>query len=276
MKVYYFKDELNDDFAGTNIVQKPLPARHRYISKNPFWNFLAFVFYYFIAFPLVFLFQKVVYAERYVNIGVLRKYRKQGFFVYGNHTSGAGDAFTPSQLAFPKKAYLIVSPDAVSIPVVSAIVKMLGGMPLPTEIRKLKNLHDAVVERANKRNCIVIYPEAHIWPYYTKIRPFRDASFKYPAQTGKPVFCFTKTYQPPRLGTLPRCTVYIDGPFFPDPELSVKENQKMLRNKVYDKMCQRSKNNTYKYAAYVNLNESPAPQESEAAPDEASQNAAGA
>lgn len=253
MKVYYYQDELNDDFAGTNISQKPVRAEHKYISKNPLWNFCAFVLYRFIATPLVFLFQKIAFGERYVNKKAFRGYRKTGYFLYGNHTNGVGDAFSPSMITFPKKAYMIASPDAVSIPVVSTIVKMLGGMPVPTELRALKSLKDAVNKRARKKNCIVIYPEAHIWPYYTKIRPFRDASFKYPAENNKPVFCFTKTYQKPRFGKLPKTTVYIDGPFFPDMSLGVKENQKMLRDKVYQTMCERAKNSTHQYAAYVKL-----------------------
>ena len=43
---------------------------------------------------------------------------------------------------------------------------------------------------------------------------------------------------------------YIDGPFFPDDGLSIKEQQENLRNKVYDSMVERSKNSNIEYIEY--------------------------
>ncbi len=42
---------------------------------------------------------------------------------------------------------------------------------------------------------MTIFPEAHVWPYYTGIRPFGEAAFHYPVATGKPVYTMTVTYQ---------------------------------------------------------------------------------
>ena len=43
MKTYYYSDELNDDFAGTNIKQKELPADYQYFSRNPLKKFFEFI-----------------------------------------------------------------------------------------------------------------------------------------------------------------------------------------------------------------------------------------
>ena len=59
----------------------------------------------------------------------------------------------------------------------------------------MKNFINAIETHLNRKHPITIYPEAHIWPYYTKIRPFRDVSFRYPIQYKKPTFCMTNTYQ---------------------------------------------------------------------------------
>ena len=179
-KTYYYSDEINDDFAGTNIKRKELPADYPYFSSNPVRKFFEFILYRLIVTPLIFLFQKIVFREKFKNKKVLKKYRKNGYFIYANHTSAVSDAFTPTLVTFPKKAYILINPDGVSIPVVGKAVEMLGGVPLPTHRRGMKNFHDAVLSHAQKRHCIVIYPEAHIWPYYTKIRPFKDVSFRYP------------------------------------------------------------------------------------------------
>jgi len=254
-KTYYYSDELNDDFAGTKIKRKELPIDYPYFSENPVRKFFEFVLYRGIVTPIVFLFQKIVFRERFKNRKILRKYRKGGYFIYANHTSSVSDAFTPALVTFPKKAYILVNPDAVSVPVVGKAVEMLGGVPLPTNRHGIKGFRDAVLKHAEKRHCIVIYPEAHIWPYYTKIRPFKDVSFRYPAEANKPVFCFTTTFQKRKFFNFPKETIYIDGPFFPNENLTPKENQKYLRDQVYNAMTERSKLSTYEHREYIKVSE---------------------
>ena len=38
-RTYYYSDELNDDFAGTNIKRKELPLNYKYFSAIPSENF---------------------------------------------------------------------------------------------------------------------------------------------------------------------------------------------------------------------------------------------
>lgn len=251
-KIYYYKDPLNDDFAGNKIKRKELDENYNYISRNPFRIAFDFVFHHFIVTPIVFLYQKIRYSEKTVNRKVVKPYLKSGFYLYGNHTRSAGDAFTPHLITFPRKAYIIINPDGVSIPFVRHLVKSLGGFPLPTKLAGMKNFRSSLMKRSEK-NCIMIYPEAHIWPCYTKIRPFKDVSFKYPIDANKPVFCCTTTYKKKRISPYPKTVVYIDGPFFPDPEKSVKENQRFLRNQVYSAMIARSKNSDYEYHKYIDV-----------------------
>lgn len=44
---------------------------------------------------------------------------------------------------------------------------------------------------------------------------------------------------------------YIDGPFYPNKELKPKEAQEELRNKVYEKMLERSKNSNVEVIQYI-------------------------
>lgn len=254
-KTYYYRDEINDDFAGTNIKRKELPADYSYFPHSPVRKFFGFVLYRLIVTPIVFLYEKIRFHQTVKNRKILRKYRKDGYFIYGNHTLVAGDAFTPTLVTFPKKAFVLVNPDAVSVPVVGKVIKDVGGVSLPTQRRGMKNFHDAILEHAKKKHCVVIYPEAHIWPWYTKIRPFKDVSFRYPAETGKPVFCFTNTFHKRKFLPFPKVTTYVDGPFFPDEKLSVKENQRALRDAVYETMTKRSELSTYERRRYIKVAE---------------------
>ena len=44
---------------------------------------------------------------------------------------------------------------------------------------------------------------------------------------------------------------YIDGPFYPDEGLKIKEATEQLRNEVYDTMIARSKNSNIEYIKYI-------------------------
>ena len=99
----------------------------------------------------------------------------------------------------------------------------------------------------------MIYPEAHIWPFYTKIRNFPDSSFKYPVEYGTPVFCFTNVYKKRKFFKTPQMVTYIDGPFFADSSLSPRENRSFLRNMVFKAMCERSKLNEVEMIKYLKM-----------------------
>lgn len=248
--VLYYSDELNDDFAGTNIERKELPENFKYMTKCPMFNIAGFVLYRLIATPLCFLFVKVVYHQRFKNRKVLREARGEGYFLYGNHTSMLLDAYVPTLLTFPKKAYIVANPEVTSIPGIRSLVMMLGVLPLPNGFDLSKKFLDALDKRTEEKQVVTIYPEAHIWPYYTDVRDFRPNSMKYPYMDDKPVYCFTNIYKEQRLFKRPRVETYIDGPFYIDHNHSKKENTEMLKEKVYEAMKERVAENPkfeYKY-----------------------------
>ncbi len=244
-KTFYYTDPVNDDFAGTNIAGKRLQEGYRYLPKSRGRRAVAWVLHHIVATPLVYLFLKISCGQKIVGRSKLRPYRKEGYFLYGNHTRTAGDAFTPSIAAFPKKPYIVVNADAVSIPFLRRVVEDLGAMPVPDSWETHKSFLSAIETRAERGNVIVIYPEAHIWPLYTGIRPFPDSSFAYPVSAGKPVFTFTTTYAKRKLFGGVKATVYIDGPFFAEEGATKKQQKKDLRDRVYAAMEARSELSTY-------------------------------
>ena len=254
-KTFYFTDPVNDDFAGTNVKRKPLKDDFVYLSKNLFFKVFSFVTYRLIATPIVFLINKLFYHETIIGRKKLKKYRKNGYFLYANHVHVPADAYTPSLVTFPKKAYILVNPDATSIPVVSTFVKAFGGLPVPDSPKLYRAFKKSIDELAERKKVVTIYPEAHVWPYYTGIRPFKDASFKYPAEHDKPIFVFTRTIKKKKFSSRPKFVVYVDGPFFPEKENTVKQNQRLLRDAAYRAMLERSANSTYQVNEYVYLDD---------------------
>ena len=132
---------------------------------------------------------------------------------------------------------------------------MIGALPLGKSKEEKKAFHEAVDKRLKQKNALVVYPEAHVWPYATKIRhfPAGDKSFKYATRNNLPIFTMTTTYhkrKDNKRGDLPRMDVYVDGPFFPDENKTEEENRAMLAKKAYDSMVKYSKNNSYEYFEY--------------------------
>ncbi len=251
-KTFYYTDELNDEFSSAKIVPRTIDENYRYVHKNVFYRFFAMLLYRVIAKPLSFLFLKLRFGWKVKNKKLLKSVpKKTAYFLYGNHTSAAADPFVPALLSGKKHAYVIVHPANVSIPCMGRINAALGALPLPDTLKATKNFLAAIDKRVSSNTTICIYPEAHIWPYYTKIRPFKDMSFRYPVQYGAPVFTFTNTYQKRKFFRSPRLVTYIDGPFYPDKTLSPKQAKETLRNVAYEAMKKRSENSDTEYIRYL-------------------------
>lgn len=292
MRINYYNDELNDDFAEDKDKIKPIKIdeNYKYIHKNLLWNITAIILYRIIFSIPVYIHTKIKYKFEIVNKEALKKEKKNGYFIYGNHTNEFIDPFFPTFITYPKRVYVIANADNVSIPGLKTAIRMLGALPVPDNIKASKNFFKAIKYYINKNRVIAIYPEAHVWPFYTKIRNYKSVSFKYPIELDKPVYSFTTTYQKfennkrkkdntrkkdNKYDTIKtnnmndevikneigpkealkkdkiKIVTYVDGPFYPDKTLNKKEAQEKLRNEVYEAMNNRSKNSNIEIIKYV-------------------------
>lgn len=250
-KTYYFQNELTDDFSGITRSPKTIDKDYKFISNNLLWNLLAFIVYRILMTPIAYIYLKLRFHTKIIGKKKIRSIKTNGYFLYGNHTNVPLDGFLPAIISGKRKSYVVVHPDNVALKGTENYMKMIGAIPTPTTIDGMKPFLDTLEKRVNKNNCICIYPEAHIWPYYTKIRNFKSTSFKYPVKFDKPVFCFTTTYKKRRFHKRPKVVIYIDGPFYYNKELSQKESVEDLRNRVYDQMTKRSLNSDCEFIKYV-------------------------
>lgn len=250
-KVIYYQDEKNDEFAGDSLVPRKIDESYKYGDNSIFFKIMRFFWYRIVAHPIAIAFILLKYHLKIVNRKVLKPYKKQPIFLFANHTNNLADPIIPSLVGFPHSTYIVVNANNVSIPVLKRIIHFLGALPLPDNMAATKNFMNTLKLRISEGASIMIYPEAHIWPFYTKIRPFSDGSFRYPIQYDCPVFCFTNTYQKRRFSKKPRIVSYVDGPFFPDESLERKEKQSNLRDQVYNKMVERSANNNVEVIKYI-------------------------
>ena len=257
-RIFYYETEKDDPIrteeqGKTKIAKRvELPEDYVYIHRNPFvilyekilyFGFKCFAWY---------------YAKFYLHMTVkgrekFKKAKGKGYVIYANHTNPFHDAFSPALVA-DRHIYTIAIPANLYIPGVGKFLPHLGIIPLGSTPEQKEKFHATIDERLKKKNCLVVYPEAHLWPYATKIRHFPqgDKSFIYPVRNNLPIFTMTTTYQKSKKQNQlrPDMTVYVDGPFYPDPKKSADENRADLAGKAYESMVKYSKKSTYEYFQY--------------------------
>ena len=156
-----------------------LPEGYQFIPRNPFYKLYSATL-----FRLFWVFGQW-YERRYWQLKIhgrnkLKKVNDTGYLIYANHTNPFHDVFGPGVVA-DRRIFTIISPVNLKLPGIGKFLPAIGGLPLGTTPEEKQAFNDAVDKRLKQKNCLVIYPEAHVWPYATKARKFPagDKSFKY-------------------------------------------------------------------------------------------------
>lgn len=251
IKTVYYTDEHSDEFSSAVIQPKVIDENYPYLPKNRLWYLGRFVAYRLIAMPIAWLYCKLALHSTFRNRQVLKQVKGQGCFVFGNHTQQIGDAFLPNIALCPGNVYVIVHPNNVSMPGLGRVTPYLGALPLPDNLKAMRHFKEAIETRIREGRRVVIYPEAHIWPYYTGIREFPATSMKYPVELNAPSLAMTTTYRKRRFGKKPRTVTYLDGPFYPDPALPPRQRAGKLREEIIAVMRKRAAESDCEYIRYV-------------------------
>lgn len=257
-RVFYYETEKDDPIrtekqGETKSAKRvELPEDYVYIHKNPFVKIYSWVIYG--CFKVFARFYAKFYLHMTVeNREVLKKAKGKGYVIYANHTNPFHDAFSPAIIA-DRHIYTIAIPANLYIPGVGKFLPYAGIMPLGSTPEQKQEFHNAVDTRLKQGNCLVVYPEAHVWPYATKIRKFPqgDRAFIYPARNNLPIFTMTTTYHKSKIKgqKRPDMVVYLDGPFYPDTNKTEAENMAKLAREAYESMVKWSKKNSYEYFQY--------------------------
>lgn len=249
MQNYYYTKPTDDVVASKNQNYK-LPKDYQIIPTSisaKLWNYIARTLAALFGWGYSRLFLKVHVKGKHK----LKLVNQSGYFLYGNHTQPMGDVFTPLTIVSPYRFYAIAGQANWGIPFIGKHLVRYGGLPVGENLQESAKLIQAIKTLIPQKKVIAIYPEAHVWPYYTKIRPFSNTSMHFPVQLNVPSFTITTTYHKPKFGKRPKIIIYIDGPFSPDQALSHKKAQDKLYNKIRETMIERAQTSDYQYCHYV-------------------------
>ena len=239
-------DNYTEDFVTSSNQNYELKSNYKWLNTSLIYKIVSTILY-FIASLIALIYCKLFLRVSFKNKEVLKGYK--GYYLFGNHTQMIGDALNPLLLTFPRKNYVVASTANLGIPFLGKILPFVGALPIPKKIHEKEDLFNAM-HTLVQNHSITIYPEAHLWPYYTGIRPLPVSSFRFPVKDNVPSFSMTTTYQKRKIGKRPKITIYIDGPFYPDDLPTKREQASSLRDKVFNQMTIRSQNSTYSYIKY--------------------------
>ncbi len=254
-RIRYYTSE-TQDFVESPDQNYKVPENYKFIRTRPIDKFIRWFLY------GVFRIIAFFYGKCKLHIKIIRstklnkEYKNTGVVIYGNHTQTFGDTCIPILVCAPKKGYTICSASNLKVPVIGKLLPWIGALPIPSTLEGMKSFTQAVDQRLKEHKAVLVYPEAHVWPYCSFIRNFPSTSFCYPVDNNVPTFVMTTTYQKRKHSDKPKVTIYLDGPYYVDTSLSSKNEQKnKLRDEVYNCMVNRSKVSTYEYIKYRPLKE---------------------
>lgn len=246
-RVRYYKS-FSDDFEETQNQDFELPRDYKWIRKDFFSKALSALIY------CVALAFSSIYCKLFLHIKIKgRKKLKNangGFFIYCNHTQPLGDVFIPALCAFPRRIYTVVSTANYGIPIIGKILPFLGALPIGNSLSGMKQFNCAVKQRIEEGHPVAIFPEAHVWKYYTQIRPFSETAFKFPTVNNCAAFSATAVYKASRLFKRPVAEIYIDGPFYGEGD-TARQKSADLHLKIRNAMCGRSRESNFEYIKYI-------------------------
>lgn len=242
-KVLYYND-FTDDFVESRGQDYHLPSNYKWIRSHSL-PVLYFIF------SLWARLHRLIHGIKYENTKILKKYQNTAYFIYANHTQPLSDILAPADYCRPHRVRFLASPANLAIPVIGNFLPDLGALPVPSDLHDFVKLEAAIKHYYDKGDAIVIYPEAHVWPWYTGIRPLPVSAFSYPARLSAPVFTATTIYKKRRFGRRkPKMIIRLDGPFYADPALGRRAATRALHDQVAQTLAKNAKKSNYDYIKY--------------------------
>lgn len=256
MKPKYFYTGFDQDFVEARDPDYQLSENYPWIFDQPHQKLITrLLLPVFRCWTLIDL--KGIHHIKIINPQILDT-AKQGI-LYLNHTQPTLDPFLPALLLKRKRPFCsICAPSNLSIPVLGKLLPYLGAIPTASSLSEAKKMKEALGKAMEEKKWLVIYPEGHVWPWCTFIRPFDDTSTQFVLDYHIPAYTAVVCYEKAKTKTIWNCngekpdiSVYLDGPFYPDETLPRRKARKKLHDEIYDSMKHLALNNTYQKVIYV-------------------------
>ena len=221
-----------------------IDKNYEYISKSKIFSMTSNIIYYGVAYPILKILMKLVYdlkIEGKENIENI----KSGAISVSNHVLFLDCAMIG--LAYEnRKIYYTTQEGSFKIPFVRKLIKLLRAIPIPESIENKKYFMKEIDKILQEGNIVHIYPEAALWPYYEKIRKFKNGAFDLAVRNNVPIIPIVCIFREPNgirkiLKNKKDVTLKILEPINPQTEKkNRKEESEELKEKVFLEMKRRT------------------------------------
>lgn len=196
---------------------------------------------YIIVWPILVIYNKVMYNFKIYGRENLTKI-KTGKITVSNHVHPM-DCTMNAIANTPKSLYFVSIKSNFEIPVIRHIIRLLHAFPIPDGVCNKEKFFLSINKLLKENKTVHFYPEASLWPYYKKIRKFKNGAFKLAVENNVPivpmVYKFVKPYGIRKyIKKKPFIELHVLSAIYPDQNLNKKQATEKLKNDVYLKMKQ--------------------------------------
>lgn len=205
----------------------------KYRRHNPFWHMWRGI--------LTTVFKFIGFIGGGFGYGVWRikdakKFKKLGACLTLSNHVGYLDACITRRALGCKKQYIVAAPHNCKRNLGGSILKCATVIPLPVTFSGTKPFNEMIEFAVKKRAAIHFYAEQSLWLHYKKPRPYKDGPFHYAARLNVPVvvmfYCFGQARGLRKLLHMPKVTVKIADPIYPDTSLQQVKRKADLAEKA--------------------------------------------
>lgn len=148
----------------------------RLIWKNPLFRGFAFLFYYLIATPLLFVFDKLFFGLKVEGKQYIRSVRGRGAIVVCNHVHYFDCTFL-GMLIKPRRAIFTSLDRLFKNPILGPLLRTMGSVPVPSSPAGLRSFFRQMAEAVRGGRLACIYPEGELIMHCETLRDFKDGAF---------------------------------------------------------------------------------------------------
>ena len=226
-------------------------------EKNIFIRVWQFILYYIIAKPLF-----LIYGKCFLGIKVFGREKiksiKSGAITVSNHVHFVDFSIATNFISLTKRTHIISNKDNFDVPIAGKLMSGYGVMPLPDTAKANLNFYKQVNKYLKKGRFIHLFPEASMWPYYNKLRPFYPGAFHFACKNNLPVIPYVIVFRKNKrfISKRPKISVYICNPVFANTTLPFKQQKEDLMQRTYDEMQKiLDEHESFEFWKYVSLEE---------------------
>lgn len=209
-----------------------------FIPKHPLFKLASNLLYYFASIILV-VFNYIFFHFRIEGRENIKKV-EGGKITISNHIHPM-DCSMVGLANFPDPAFFPTLESNFGIPLVRHIIRLLHALPIPEQISNKYRFINEINLLLESGNTVHFYPEGSLWPYYDKIRHFKDGAFKFAVNNHVPIIPMVYQFKENTgiwkfFKKKPSIKLVILEPIYPDQSIDKNLAIEKLKNEAYLKM----------------------------------------